>query len=164
MHCCCLQVSLVVDDAHVECDSGPINFKPTVMFQTRIFTFSLKNTGLGNVNYKWAIQTLDGTPDMSAMYSVRAQSYLYGTICCQQLATSTLAGCICASAYLYHVQNSASTECCCPLMLGFMTKTPAAAHMSQGSINILCTKVFVCCFKQQSRFSRVPDGLPAGEP
>ena len=74
MRFCCLQVSLVVDDAHVDCDSGPINFKPTVMFQTRVFTFSLKNTGLGNVNYKWAVQTLDGTSDTSGMYSVRTQS------------------------------------------------------------------------------------------
>ena len=63
-------MSVVVDDAHVECDGGPINFKPTVMFQTRVFNFALKNTGLGSVNYKWAVQTLDGTPDLSGMYSV----------------------------------------------------------------------------------------------
>lgn len=65
-----LQVSLVVDDAHVECDAGPINFKPTVMFQTRVFSFGLKNTGLGNINYKWAVQTPNGAPDMSGMYAV----------------------------------------------------------------------------------------------
>ena len=63
-------MSLVVDDARVECDAGPINFKPTVMFQTRVFTFGLKNTGLGSVNYKWAVQTRDGAPDTTAMYTV----------------------------------------------------------------------------------------------
>lgn len=70
MTVCVVQVSLVVDDAHIECDAGPINFKPTVMFQTRVFTFGVKNTGLGSVNYKWAVQTRDGNPDASGMYSV----------------------------------------------------------------------------------------------
>ena len=68
--CCALQVSVVVDDARVECDAGPINFKPTVMFQTRLFNFSLKNTGLGNVDYKWAVQTLGGATDTSGTFVV----------------------------------------------------------------------------------------------
>ena len=65
-----LQVSVVIDDARVECDASPINFKPTIMFQTRLFNFTLKNTGLGKVDYKWAVTTLDGKPDLSGIYAV----------------------------------------------------------------------------------------------
>ncbi|KAL0040642.1 hypothetical protein WJX79_000331 [Trebouxia sp. C0005] len=65
-----LKVSVVIDDACVECDTGPINFKPTVMFQTRTFNFNLKNAGLSNVDYKWAVQTLDGANDTSGTYVV----------------------------------------------------------------------------------------------
>ncbi len=78
-------MSVVIDDARVECDAGPINFKPTVMFQTRLFNFNLKNAGLGNVDYKWAVQTLDGAPDTSGTYMV---SYLAG-LCLSLLLTST---------------------------------------------------------------------------
>jgi len=66
---CYLQVSVVIDDARVECDAGPINFKPTVMF------------------YKWAVQTLDGAPDTSGTYMV---SYL-AELCLSLLLTSTFA-------------------------------------------------------------------------
>ena len=65
-----VQVSVVIDDAKVECDAGPINFKPTVMFQTRLFSFNMKNTGLGSVDYRWNVQHLDGTADASGPYSV----------------------------------------------------------------------------------------------
>ena len=67
---CFFQVSVVFDDARVECDAGAITFKSTVMFQTRLFNFSLKNTGLGSVDYKWAVQTLDGAADFSGIYVV----------------------------------------------------------------------------------------------
>ena len=63
-------MSVVIDDAKVECDTGPINFKPTVMFQTRLFKFTIKNTGLGTVDYKWAVQKLDGTVDSTGPYTV----------------------------------------------------------------------------------------------
>ncbi len=66
-------MSVVVDDARIECDAGPINFKPTVMFQARVFNFGLKNTGLGSVDYKWSIQTLEGAPDTSGTYVVSPQ-------------------------------------------------------------------------------------------
>lgn len=65
-----MQVSVVIDDAKVECDAGPINFKPTVMFQTRLFNFNMKNTGLGTVDFKWAIHNLDGSVDVSGLYMV----------------------------------------------------------------------------------------------
>ena len=84
---CYLQVSVVIDDARVECDAGPINFKPTVMFQTRLFNFNLKNAGLGNLDYKWGVQTLDGAPDTSGTYMV---SHL-AELCLRLLLTSTLA-------------------------------------------------------------------------
>lgn len=63
-------MSVVIDDARVECDAGPINFKPTVMFQTRLFNFNMKNTGLGAVDYKWAIQHPDGSVDAAGPYVV----------------------------------------------------------------------------------------------
>ncbi len=85
--CCYLQVSVVIDDARVECDAGPINFKPTVMFQTRLFNFNLKNAGLGNVDYKWAVQTLDGATDTSGTYVVSRLAEL----CPSLLLTSILA-------------------------------------------------------------------------
>lgn len=72
--CLASQVSVVIDDAKVECDTGPINFKPTVMFQTRLFNFNIKNTGLGTVDYKWAVQNLDGTVDSTGPYTVSLQS------------------------------------------------------------------------------------------
>lgn len=64
----------MIDDAKVECDTGPINLKPTVMFQTRLFNFNIKNTGLGTVDYKWAVQNLDGTVDSIGPYTVSLQS------------------------------------------------------------------------------------------
>ncbi len=81
--CCYLQVSVVIDDAR----AGPINFKPTVMFQTRLFNFNLKNAGLGNVDYKWAVQTLDGATDTSGTYVVSRLAEL----CPSLLLTSILA-------------------------------------------------------------------------
>ena len=63
----------MIDDAKVECDTGPINFKPTVMFQTRLFNLNIKNSGLGTVDYKWAIQNLDGTVDSTGPYTVSLQ-------------------------------------------------------------------------------------------
>ena len=60
----------MIDDARVDCEASPITFKPTVMFQTRLFTFPLKNSGLGKVDYKWAVQTMDGKPDHSGIYTV----------------------------------------------------------------------------------------------
>ena len=72
--CLASQVSVVIDDAKVEYDTGPINFKPTVMFQTRLFNFNIKNTGLGTVDYKWAVQNLDGTVDSTGPYTVSLQS------------------------------------------------------------------------------------------
>lgn len=72
--CLASQVSVVIDDAKVECDTGPINLKPTVMFQTRFFNFNIKNTGLGTVDYKWAVKNLDGTVDSTGPYTVSLQS------------------------------------------------------------------------------------------
>ena len=70
-----LQVSVVIDDVKLESDADPINLKPTVMFQTRLFNFSMKNTGLGAMNYKWSVQNLDGTVDASGLYTVSSQAY-----------------------------------------------------------------------------------------
>ncbi|KAK9824158.1 hypothetical protein WJX72_008157 [[Myrmecia] bisecta] len=65
-----LKVFAVADDARFECDAGGITFKPTMMFQTRAFTFPLKNSGLGHLDFKWTLLLPDGTPDTSGLYKV----------------------------------------------------------------------------------------------
>lgn len=91
---------MVIDDACVECDTGPINFKPTVMFQTRTFNFNLKNAGLSNVDYKWAVQTLDGANDTSGTYVVSCLAKL-----CPSLLLTSILQCnslTCGRTYLTH--------------------------------------------------------------
>ena len=69
--CRLLQVSAITDDAKFECELSPIAFRPTVMFQTRAFTFPLKNTSMARLNYKWAVLMSDGQPDPTSLYQVR---------------------------------------------------------------------------------------------
>ena len=46
------QVYAVADNPRFECDQKPILFKPTMMFQTRSFTFPLVNTSSSSFDYK----------------------------------------------------------------------------------------------------------------
>lgn len=69
--CRLLQVSAVTDDAKIECELSPIAFRPTVMFQTRGFTFPLKNTSMARLNFKWAVLMSDGQPDPTSLYQAR---------------------------------------------------------------------------------------------
>ena len=50
-----LKVFAVADNAKPECDRGPINFKPTMMFQSRIYSFVLQNTSTAAMQYSWQI-------------------------------------------------------------------------------------------------------------
>lgn len=44
-------------------------FKPTMMFQTRAFSFPLTNTSSARLDYKFTVMTADGSrPDTSNLY------------------------------------------------------------------------------------------------
>lgn len=49
-----LVVSGVVDYCQYECSVRNIKFKDTLMYQTRCFSFSLKNTGIVALSYQWS--------------------------------------------------------------------------------------------------------------
>jgi hypothetical protein len=57
------QVSAVADSGKYECSTAPIRFRPTMMFQTRSFSFPLHNKGLGALPFSWSVLHRDGTPD-----------------------------------------------------------------------------------------------------
>ncbi|QDZ25387.1 hypothetical protein HOP50_17g79270 [Chloropicon primus] len=50
-----LKIFAVADNAKPECDAGPINFKSTMMFQSRVYSFSLKNTSTAAMPYSWEV-------------------------------------------------------------------------------------------------------------
>lgn len=72
-----VQVTAASDDARYECDVSPVNFRPTMMFQTRAFSFPLKNTGGAHLDFKWSVQTLDGQPDTSGLYKVISEQKIW---------------------------------------------------------------------------------------
>lgn len=53
------QLSAVCDRAVYECKVKSVNFRPTMMFQTREFKFPIKNTSTINLNYKWHMKKLE---------------------------------------------------------------------------------------------------------
>ncbi len=63
-----------------------IAFKPTMMFQTRAFTFPLSNTSTAALSYKFTVLAADGgAPDVSGLYSVTPEG---GTV--EPGATATI--------------------------------------------------------------------------
>jgi hydrocephalus-inducing protein len=68
-----LRLFAVADMAKPECDDSAINFRPTMMFQTRAFTFPLRNTSTAQMDFKWAVCTLDGEPEADSIYEVRPE-------------------------------------------------------------------------------------------
>ena len=71
-----LKVFAVADNAKPECDTGPINFKPTMMFQSRVYSFALKNTSTAAMPYTWRV-TGGPAGDIDNPYTVSPSS---GTI------------------------------------------------------------------------------------
>eukprot|EP01018_Ginkgo_biloba_P036849 Gb_10291 [translate_table: standard] len=65
-----LRLHAIADDARYECDTKMINFKSTMMFQTRRFTFSLRNLSRASMEFLWLIQMPDENIDMSDFYQV----------------------------------------------------------------------------------------------
>jgi hydrocephalus-inducing protein len=57
-----LFISAIADFAKYECPIREVNFRETVMYQTRVYSFTVKNTGLIVLSYQWAIVDSDGSP------------------------------------------------------------------------------------------------------
>ena len=66
-----LHVFATADNARYTSEAGPIMFKPTMMFQTRTYTFPLTNTSTARMDYKFTVTQPDGnTADASGLYTV----------------------------------------------------------------------------------------------
>lgn len=57
-----LWVTLVADYCKYECPIQEICFRDTLMYQTRMYNFPLKNTGKIDLSYQWCIQDLQMSP------------------------------------------------------------------------------------------------------
>jgi hypothetical protein len=53
-----LKASCVMDYASFECTTKEIGFKPTLMYASRTFKFTLKNTSMINLEYNWKIANI----------------------------------------------------------------------------------------------------------
>ena len=65
-----LQVWAAADAARYECKCGAIAFRPTLMFQTRTFTFALRNAGFTRMPFRWAVLCGEEL-DTSGLYKAR---------------------------------------------------------------------------------------------
>ncbi|XP_060779913.1 hydrocephalus-inducing protein homolog [Neoarius graeffei] len=50
-----LRISAMCDYATFDCDSGPIHFKDTMLFQTRVFQIRMENKGTVELEYSWQV-------------------------------------------------------------------------------------------------------------
>ena len=50
-----VKVFALADDAKPECDLKPINFKPTMMFQSRVYSFVLQNTSMASFPFEFRV-------------------------------------------------------------------------------------------------------------
>lgn len=57
-----LVVSAISDFAKYECPIHEVNFRNTLMYQTRVYSFPVKNTGLIVLSYQWTIVDGNGSP------------------------------------------------------------------------------------------------------
>jgi hypothetical protein len=53
-----LKCTAVADTVKFECETKTIGFKTTPMFQTRVFTFPIVNTGKAKLDYSWAFEAM----------------------------------------------------------------------------------------------------------
>ncbi|EFJ42226.1 hypothetical protein VOLCADRAFT_67248 [Volvox carteri f. nagariensis] len=66
-----LHVHACADNAKYSCEAGPIVFKPTMMFQTRSYTFPLTNTSAAHLDYKFTVMQPDGvTVDEASLFTI----------------------------------------------------------------------------------------------
>lgn len=57
-----LTVSAVADYAKYECPIHEVNFKDTLLYQTRVYSFPIRNTGLIVLSYEWVAVDSKGYP------------------------------------------------------------------------------------------------------
>jgi hypothetical protein len=64
------QVYATADSPRYECSapSPAIVFRPTMMFQTRSFTFNITNSALTALKYRWVVLDKHGHPDESGRW------------------------------------------------------------------------------------------------
>jgi|AntAceMinimDraft_5_1070358.scaffolds.fasta_scaffold138863_1 hydrocephalus-inducing protein len=60
-----LRVFAVADNARYECDTKPITFRPTMMFQTRTHSFPLKNTSSARLDFGFSVEDPAGVSGVS---------------------------------------------------------------------------------------------------
>ena len=65
-----LKVDVVADYGHLECETTEIQFKSTMMYQTRRHHFTIKNAGLASMDYKWAMCSMGGQPYTGMYFEV----------------------------------------------------------------------------------------------
>ena len=57
-----LMISAVADFAKYECPIREVHFKDTLMYQTRVYSFPVRNTGLIALSYEWVVVDSEGSP------------------------------------------------------------------------------------------------------
>lgn len=77
----------MADDVRYKCDLSPILYKPTMMFQTRTFSFPLTAESFMKLNYNFHVTYPDGRPDHSGVFSIQPAS---GTVAPGQTQTITV--------------------------------------------------------------------------
>ena len=66
-----LKVFAIADNPRYECDDKPILFRPTMMYQTRSFSFPLKNTSSAKMDFRFSVASPDGSRmDATGLYTV----------------------------------------------------------------------------------------------
>ena len=50
-----LSISVAVDNSRYECETKAILFRPTMMFQSRSYSFELKNIASANMEFEWQV-------------------------------------------------------------------------------------------------------------
>ena len=65
-----LSISVAVDNSRYECETKAILFRPTMMFQSRSYSFELKNIASANMEFEWQVVFDDGTVDEDGPYVI----------------------------------------------------------------------------------------------
>lgn len=71
---CATKVFATADNIQYECDLSAITFRPTMMFQTRSFPFTLKNLSTVKMGFQFSFKNLDDTLDASDLYTISPDS------------------------------------------------------------------------------------------
>lgn len=69
-----MQVFATADNVQYECDLSAITFRPTMMFQTRSFPFTLKNPSTAKMRFQFSFEKPDDTLDASGLYTISPEN------------------------------------------------------------------------------------------